>query len=150
MLGGDHQERGIPLFFVEGNADLITTKLIGHTNPARVLRENILNATGGALSAGLRQDALGVIAFWSDAVVLLDLGQPIKPRELLDTMLRMPARGTHERHLPARAGGGATVRVPARDAGRAARYFSSRESTRSASGLPPVWQVGQYWNSESA
>lgn len=25
-------------------------------------------------------------------------------------------------------------------------YFSSRLSTRSASGLPPVWQVGQYWN----
>ena len=28
-------------------------------------------------------------------------------------------------------------------------YFSSRDSTRSASGLPPVWQVGQYWNVES-
>ena len=29
-------------------------------------------------------------------------------------------------------------------------YFSNRDSTRSASGLPPVWQVGQYWNVESA
>jgi hypothetical protein len=28
-------------------------------------------------------------------------------------------------------------------------HFSSRDSTRSASGLPPVWQVGQYWNVES-
>jgi hypothetical protein len=23
--------------------------------------------------------------------------------------------------------------------------LSSRDSRRSASGLPPVWQVGQYW-----
>ena len=28
-------------------------------------------------------------------------------------------------------------------------YFSSRDSLRSASGLPPVWQVGQYWSEES-
>ena len=33
-------EWGIPLFFVEGNADLTPTKLIGHHNPARVLRED--------------------------------------------------------------------------------------------------------------
>jgi MoxR-like ATPase len=32
-------EWGIPLFFVEGNADLTPSKLIGHHNPARVLRE---------------------------------------------------------------------------------------------------------------
>ena len=31
---------GIPLVFVEGNADLSPTKLIGHHNPARVLRED--------------------------------------------------------------------------------------------------------------
>jgi len=33
-------EWGIPLFFVEGNADLTPSKLIGHHNPARVLRED--------------------------------------------------------------------------------------------------------------
>ena len=33
-------EWGIPLVFVEGNADLIPSKLIGHHNPARVLRED--------------------------------------------------------------------------------------------------------------
>jgi MoxR-like ATPase len=32
-------EWGIPLVFVEGNADLTPAKLIGHHNPARVLRE---------------------------------------------------------------------------------------------------------------
>jgi len=31
---------GIPLLFVEGNADLTPAKLVGHHNPARVLRED--------------------------------------------------------------------------------------------------------------
>ena len=31
----------------------------------------------------------------------------------------------------------------------AAHYFSSRDSRRSASGRPPVWQVGQYCSEES-
>ena len=31
---------GIPLVFVEGNADLTPTRLVGHHDPARVLREN--------------------------------------------------------------------------------------------------------------
>lgn len=34
------EEWGIPLLFVEGNADLTPAKLIGHHNPARVLRED--------------------------------------------------------------------------------------------------------------
>src|SRR3984885_6581582 len=33
-------EWGIPLVFVEGNADLTPAKLVGHNNPARVLRED--------------------------------------------------------------------------------------------------------------
>jgi MoxR-like ATPase len=33
-------EWGVPLVFVEGNADLTPAKLIGHHNPARVLRED--------------------------------------------------------------------------------------------------------------
>lgn len=33
-------EWGIPLVFVEGNADLTPSKLVGHFNPARVLRED--------------------------------------------------------------------------------------------------------------
>ena len=33
-------EWGIPLFLVEGNADLTPAKLVGHHNPARVLRED--------------------------------------------------------------------------------------------------------------
>ena len=40
MLRAITQEWGIPLLFVEGNADLTPAKLVGHHNPARVLRED--------------------------------------------------------------------------------------------------------------
>ncbi|WP_368496490.1 AAA family ATPase [Herbiconiux sp. A18JL235] len=40
MLKAITEEWGIPLVFVEGNADLTSGKLVGHHNPARVLRED--------------------------------------------------------------------------------------------------------------
>ena len=40
LLRAITEEWGIPLVLVEGNADLTPTKLIGHHNPARVLRED--------------------------------------------------------------------------------------------------------------
>ena len=40
LLRAITSEWGIPLFFVEGNADLTPSRLIGHHNPARVLRED--------------------------------------------------------------------------------------------------------------
>ncbi len=40
MLKAITAEWGIPLLFVEGNADLTPAKLVGHHNPARVLRED--------------------------------------------------------------------------------------------------------------
>lgn len=40
MLTAITKEWGIPLLFVEGNADLTPAKLVGHHNPARVLRED--------------------------------------------------------------------------------------------------------------
>ncbi|PJJ55177.1 MoxR-like ATPase [Compostimonas suwonensis] len=40
MLKAITEEWGIPLMFVEGNADLTPAKLVGHHNPARVLRED--------------------------------------------------------------------------------------------------------------
>ncbi len=40
MLTAITDEWGIPLLFVEGNADLTPAKLVGHHNPARVLRED--------------------------------------------------------------------------------------------------------------
>ncbi|MBK4348563.1 vWA domain-containing protein [Lacisediminihabitans changchengi] len=73
-------------------------------------------ATVGALSAELQRDALGVIAFWSDAAVLLDLGRPIRPLDLLDTMLQMPARGLTNVSFPLELAAQQLSRVPARDA----------------------------------
>lgn len=40
MLKAITEEWGIPLLFVEGNADLTPAKLVGHHNPSRVLRED--------------------------------------------------------------------------------------------------------------
>ncbi|UUT36100.1 hypothetical protein [Microbacterium elymi] len=34
-----------------------------------------------------------MIAFWSDAAILLPLGAPVSPTALLDDILRLPARG---------------------------------------------------------
>ncbi|MGX7680038.1 AAA family ATPase [Jatrophihabitans sp. DSM 45814] len=40
LLRAIAQEWGIPLLYVEGNADLTPAKLVGHHNPARVLKED--------------------------------------------------------------------------------------------------------------
>jgi hypothetical protein len=63
-------------------------------------------ATVGALAAELSRDDLAVIAFWSDAAVLSRLGQRVPPQALLDTMLRIPAKGA-DQHRLAVAGGSA-------------------------------------------
>jgi len=49
-------EWGIPLVFVEGNADLTPAKLVGHHNPARVLREDYSedNFVAGPLVEAMR------------------------------------------------------------------------------------------------
>ena len=49
-------EWGIPLVFVEGNADLTPAKLVGHHNPARVLREDYSpdNFVDGPLCEAMR------------------------------------------------------------------------------------------------
>ena len=50
-------EWGIPLLFVEGNADLTPAKLVGHHNPARVLREDYSadNFVAGPRVAAMRE-----------------------------------------------------------------------------------------------
>lgn len=73
-------------------------------------------ATVGALAGELQRDALGVIAFWSDAAILLRLGQQIEPIQLLDTMLRMPARGLTNVSFPLQLAAEQLALVPARDA----------------------------------
>jgi hypothetical protein len=57
-----------------------------------------------------------VIAFWSDAAVLAPLGPRITPTRLLDTLLRIPARGLTNIDFPLRVARRELARVPARDA----------------------------------
>jgi MoxR-like ATPase len=51
------EEWGIPLVFVEGNADLTPAKLVGHHNPARVLKEDYHadNFVDGPLLEAMRE-----------------------------------------------------------------------------------------------
>ncbi|KIF72342.1 von Willebrand factor A [Streptomyces sp. AcH 505] len=73
-------------------------------------------ATVGALAAELAQDALAVIAFWSDAAILLGLGEPVRPAELLDAMLRLPARGLTNVGFPLQLAARQLAGVPEPDA----------------------------------
>jgi Mg-chelatase subunit ChlD len=73
-------------------------------------------ATVGALAAELSRDDLAVVAFWSDAAVLSRLGQHVPPQALLDTMLRIPAKGLTNIAWPLQVAARELARVPARDA----------------------------------
>jgi Mg-chelatase subunit ChlD len=52
------------------------------------------------LASRLVRDDLAVIAFWSDAAVLLPLGKPIRPLKLVDALLRLPSAGLTNVALP--------------------------------------------------
>jgi len=73
-------------------------------------------ATVGALAAELSRDDLAVVAFWSDAARLSRLGQRVPPSALLDTMLRIPAKGLTNIAFPLQVAARELARVPARDA----------------------------------
>lgn len=73
-------------------------------------------ATVGAVAGELADDALAVIAFWSDAAIVLPLGEPVQPAELLDRILRIPARGLTNVAFPLEIAAEQLVRVPAREA----------------------------------
>lgn len=73
-------------------------------------------ATVGALAAELAQDSLAVIAFWSDAAVLQRLGHPVRPMELLDELLRLPARGLTNVAFPLQLAARELAGVPPRNA----------------------------------
>jgi Mg-chelatase subunit ChlD len=73
-------------------------------------------AAVGALAAELSRDDLAVVAFWSNAAVLSHLGQHVPPQRLLDTMLRIPAKGLTNIAFPLNVAARELARVPARDA----------------------------------
>lgn len=73
-------------------------------------------ATVGALAAELDRDRLGVIAFWSDAAVLLRPGDPVRPDELLDRLVRIPARGLTNVAFPLELAAEQLAGAPTREA----------------------------------
>jgi Mg-chelatase subunit ChlD len=73
-------------------------------------------ATVGALAAELVRDDLAVVAFWSDAAVLAHLGQTLSPQRLLDSLLRIPAKGLTNIAFPLQVALRELSRVPAYDA----------------------------------
>jgi Mg-chelatase subunit ChlD len=50
-------------------------------------------AAVGALAGELARDRVAVVAFWSDAAVLLRLGETVEPVGILDLLLRVPTEG---------------------------------------------------------
>jgi len=73
-------------------------------------------ATVGALAGELRTDDVGVIAFWSDASVLLPMGAPFVATRLLDDLLKLPARGLTNVGFPLQLAAAELARRPSPDA----------------------------------
>ncbi len=73
-------------------------------------------ATVGALAGELVSEDLAVIAFWSDAAILLNLGQPVKPMNLLESIMRIPAQGLTNVAFPLELASQQFARAPVRDA----------------------------------
>ena len=73
-------------------------------------------ATVGALAGELEHDDLAVIAFWSDAAILLNLGELVKPMDLLDAIMRIPAQGLTNVAFPLELAAKQLHRAPVRDA----------------------------------
>jgi Mg-chelatase subunit ChlD len=73
-------------------------------------------AAVGALAAELARDNLAVIAFWNDAAVLAHFGQHVPPQRLVESMLRIPARGLTNVAFPLQVARRELARVPVREA----------------------------------
>ncbi|MEI4280623.1 vWA domain-containing protein [Klenkia terrae] len=73
-------------------------------------------ATVGALAGELSRDALGVVAFWSDAAVLVPLGAPVEPLAVVDLLLRVPTQGLTNVSFALETAGRLLAGVPPRDA----------------------------------
>jgi Mg-chelatase subunit ChlD len=73
-------------------------------------------ATVGALVGELGRDRLAVVAFWSDAAVLVRLGEQVAPLAVLDLLLRVPAQGLTNVSFALEVAARQLAGVPARDA----------------------------------
>jgi Mg-chelatase subunit ChlD len=88
--------------------------LVDLSGSMRGERARTAAAAVGALAAELSRDNLAVIAFWSDAAVLSRLGQHVPPQRLVESMLRIPARGLTNLAFPLQVARRELARVPAR------------------------------------
>lgn len=75
-----------------------------------------VGALAGELGSGRGGDLLGVVAFWSDAAVLLPLGGPVRPLHLVETLLRLPAQGLTNIAFPLELARRQLSQAPVRDA----------------------------------
>jgi Mg-chelatase subunit ChlD len=73
-------------------------------------------ATVGALAGELARDSLAVVAFWSDAAVLVRMGEQVAPLAVLDLLLRMPAQGLTNVSFALETAARQLAGVPPRDA----------------------------------
>jgi Mg-chelatase subunit ChlD len=73
-------------------------------------------ATLGALVGELGRDRLAVVAFWSDAAVLVRLGEQVVPVAVLDLLLRVPTQGLTNVSFALEVAGRQLAGVPVRDA----------------------------------
>ncbi|TFV55699.1 VWA domain-containing protein [Geodermatophilus sp. DF01-2] len=73
-------------------------------------------AAVGALAGELARDRLAVVAFWSDAAVLVRLGEQVAPLAVLDLLLRVPAQGLTNVAFALETAATQLAGVPARDA----------------------------------
>jgi Mg-chelatase subunit ChlD len=73
-------------------------------------------ATVGALAGELVRDQLSVVAFWSDAAVLVRLGEQMAPLAVLDLLLRVPTQGLTNVSFALETAARQLAGVPPRDA----------------------------------
>lgn len=73
-------------------------------------------ATVGALAGELARDHLAVVAFWSDAAVLVRMGEQVAPLAVLDLLLRVPAQGLTNVGFALETAARQLAGVPPRDA----------------------------------
>ncbi|MGY1839414.1 MULTISPECIES: vWA domain-containing protein [unclassified Modestobacter] len=73
-------------------------------------------ATVGALAGELARDSLAVVAFWSDAAVLVRRGEQVAPLAVLDLLLRVPTQGLTNVTFALETAARQLVGVPPRDA----------------------------------
>jgi len=89
--------------------------LVDVSGSMRGERARTAAATVGALASELAGDDLAVVAFWSDAAVLAHLGQHVPAGRIVESMMRIPARGLTNLAFPLHVARRELARVPARD-----------------------------------